>query len=202
MSVSRTRWCGPPHNAGGFEIGTKLVVRNDAASQVGDVRIGLGRHVERRGPSTIRVGLRRIEQPWARIIHHLPHDLFVRVERHCPDEFRAAEDVAERLDVAAAQVQQIAVGVIGVEVSESSQAEHSLARRDVPRERRQDVEEINEGLHVADERVAAGPGELLEDRNGIVVGIFLLEPSADLRVGRIDPVDDLGYHLALDRIED
>jgi hypothetical protein len=105
-----------PHNAGGFEIGTKLVVRNDTASQVGDVRVGLDRHVERRGPSTIRVGLRQIEQPWARIIHHLPHDPFVRVERHCPDEFRAAEDVPERADVAIAQVQEIAIGVVGAEV--------------------------------------------------------------------------------------
>ena len=36
----------PPDHAGGFEIGTKLVVRNDAASEVGDVRVGLGRHIE------------------------------------------------------------------------------------------------------------------------------------------------------------
>jgi hypothetical protein len=40
------------------------------------------------------------------------------------------------------------------------------------------------------------------DRDGIVIGIFLLEPPADLRVRRIEAVDDLGHDLLLDRIED
>src|SRR5262245_14254428 len=75
-------------------------------------------------------------------------------------------------------------------------------RGERPREGRQDVEEVDEGLHVVEELVAAGPGEPGVDRDGIVLGVVLLEPLADVRVRGIEAVDDLGHDLPLDRIED
>jgi hypothetical protein len=39
-------------------------------------------------------------------------------------------------------------------------------------------------------------------RDGIVAGIFLFEPPADLRIGRIEAVDDLGDDFPLGRTED
>ena len=147
-------------------------------------------------------GFARIQQPRTRIAHDLPGHLLVGVDGGRPDELRPGEDDAERVDVAVAQEEEVAVRIVGVEAPELQARGKAVAVGEGAGERGQDVQEVDQELHVGQELVAAGPGELRVGGDRIVVRILLLEPPSDLRVGRIETVDDLRHDLLLHGVED
>jgi hypothetical protein len=193
---------GAAYDPGGLEAFAQRAVGHDAAPQNTHVLVGLPGHVERGGVHEIRVGLCWIQQPRTRIAHDLPGHLLVGVDGGRPDELRPAEDVAERRDAAVAQEEEVAVRIVGVETPELQASGKTIAIGEGAGERGQNVDEVDQELHVAQELVAVGPGELRVGGDRVVVRILLLESPPDLRIGRIEAVDDLGDDFLLDGVED
>jgi hypothetical protein len=107
-----------------------------------------------------------------------------------------------RAPLTVAQEQEVALRIERMEAAELEPRRQAVARGEGARERRQVVDEVNEDLHLREELVAVGPGELRVRVDEVVVGIFVFQPLAELRVRRIEAVDDLRDDLLLDRRED
>ncbi len=198
MSVSRTRWSDPPTIRAASRPSRRApwaTTRRRRTATLSSVSWAMSNEVDWR---EIPGRLRRIQQPRTRIAHDLPGHLLVGVDGRRPDELRPGEDVAERPDVAVAQEEEVAIRIVGVKAPELPARGKAIAVGEGAGESRQHVEEVDQELHVGQEHVAAGPGELRIGGDRVVVRILLLELLPDLRVGRIEAVDDLGDDLLLD----
>jgi len=78
----------------------------------------------------------------------------------------------------------------------------AAARGEDPGECPQDVEEVDQEFRLAEEPVTGRPGIIRVGGDRIVARILRREALPELRVGRIEAVDDLGHDLPLDWIED